>query len=104
MLSKTGVHGFHTLELKIALRPVRSGKGREGSIHKTIHDSSHVKSPENPEILFSPATSMSNVNRTRLRRNDPRFAFAMPAYFVLYQRQNFVADRVKRSNTLNRSK
>ena len=36
MLSQTVVHSFHALELKIAMRPVRSGKGREGSIHKMI--------------------------------------------------------------------
>ena len=35
-LSQTVVHSFHALELKIAMRPVRSGKGREGSIHKMI--------------------------------------------------------------------
>ena len=35
--SKTVVHSFQTLELKIGMRSVRSGKGGEGSIHKTIH-------------------------------------------------------------------
>ena len=34
--SKTGVHSFHTLELKIAMRPVRSEESGVGSIHKTI--------------------------------------------------------------------
>ena len=79
--SKTVLHSFHSLELKIALRRVRSRKGGQRSIHKTIRSIQNL--PEILRHLSLPA--MSNVS-TRLRRNDPRFALAIPAYYVLHQR------------------
>ena len=60
--SKTVLHSFHSLELKIAMRPVRSGKDGEGSIHKTIHPM--FKSPENPETTFAPCYVKCDKHKT----------------------------------------